>query len=157
MKDLREFGEAPFCGLISTHINERRLQEWNGISSAMQRKLFDGQDVGAEYESLAALFSAGSMKEDLTTEEIYSRMSEDGPEIAITTGIENIDRAVKIVEGGQLIVLGGESSAGKTTLANQIVTNVLTENQGKVRYFSTETSEELLGWMFCTHIQHKDR
>lgn len=58
------------------------------------------------------------------------------------TGIESVDKILRITPGGTL-VLGGMSGSGKTTIANQILVNMMLATKLKCLYFSLEVTDEM--------------
>lgn len=60
--------------------------------------------------------------------------------VVVRTGIEAVDNSV-FMRHGQLVVLAGATSSGKSSLALQIADNVA-KSGGKVAYFSPEMSRE---------------
>lgn len=70
----------------------------------------------------------------------------------LKTGIESLDR---ILKGGfkreWLAVIGARPSVGKTTLAINIISNVLTQKRGAVLFFTLEMSPEEIAEKIVSH------
>ena len=60
----------------------------------------------------------------------------------LSTGFEKIDFSTKGLQGGNLIVIGGRPSMGKTAFAISIVENIIFEHKANVAYFSLEESRQ---------------
>ena len=69
-------------------------------------------------------------------------------------GIEEFDSKVRI-QPSHLVLLGGQSSTGKTTLANQMVTHWMENAKHGCLYFSLETRKRRLGNRIARHVMRK--
>ena len=57
------------------------------------------------------------------------------------TGFKKLDEVIKI-KGGDLVLLGGTASVGKTTFALNIINNIAIKDKKSVLFFSLESSKE---------------
>jgi replicative DNA helicase len=70
--------------------------------------------------------------------------SEKGGVIGLSTGFDDIDRITHGLRKGDLIVLAGRPSMGKTVLSSNIAENISVKNDGVSLIFSLEMSAEQL-------------
>lgn len=81
-------------------------------------------------------------------DELDKRFNKNGEITGVKTGIKTLDQFYWGFEPGQLVVLGGRPSMGKTTLALNILSHAA--RSGHVHVFSLEMSgEELIGKLIC--------
>jgi replicative DNA helicase len=76
-------------------------------------------------------------------EAIRLRMEDNAPAVGTSTGYGDIDRRTNGLKPGQLVIVGGRPSMGKTSLAMNIATNVA-QADGRVICFSLEMSRKEL-------------
>jgi replicative DNA helicase len=74
---------------------------------------------------------------------LYSRKDE-GAVIGLPTGFVDLDRMTAGFQGGDLIIVAGRPSMGKTTMAMNVVEHVAITEQKPVLVFSLEMSDEQL-------------
>lgn len=75
-----------------------------------------------------------------TLSEIFNSLYEKDTTTIIKSGIDSIDRVITGFEPGQLNIIAGRPSMGKTALALQMALNMADENT-QVIFFSLETTE----------------
>lgn len=76
---------------------------------------------------------------DALQERHDSNASFDAP-VGVSTGLKNLDKALSGLNRGDLVLVGGRPSVGKTSLALTIACHIAVEEHLPVAYFSTETS-----------------
>ena len=80
-------------------------------------------------------------------EEMEHRLANGLPtQTGLTTGLPNLDMQIGGMQGGDLIVLAGRPSMGKTALASNILFGAAVEAQAKVAFFSQEMTREQLAY-----------
>lgn len=79
----------------------------------------------------------------------YIRQKDEKP-VVIESGIQKLDRYL-MMKPGNLIIIGGRPSAGKTALALQISVNMAKAGK-KVCFFSLETNPEALERRIISHV-----
>ena len=87
----------------------------------------------------------------MNAKDIIEAMDNAPQEDHFISEIETIDEKLDIFSSS-LLVLAGESSTGKTTLANQMLYQFLSNKNTSAIYFSLETSQVRLGQRFVKHI-----
>lgn len=75
-------------------------------------------------------------------DQIEKRMNHDGGVIGLSTGFERLDRRTSGLQPGDLIIVAGRPSMGKTTLARNIAENVTIEQGKTAVIYSIEESAE---------------
>jgi len=86
--------------------------------------------------------------EEAVEEELQSLREnmETGRVLGMTTGISKLDDQIGGFHKGDLYVIGGASSMGKTALAMNICTGLAHTGEQRVALFSQEMSKEQLAW-----------
>lgn len=127
------------------------LKEKNALEK-FQALAFKAVDALTTYEDLTNIYN--QMGEAMSTEITHDEFKElgdlvddyirnlDVKPVYIKTGIGALDNKLHIV-AGNLILIGGRPSAGKTALSLQIAVEMAKQNK-RVCYFSLETSAETL-------------
>lgn len=138
------------CEIIKDRAMKRSIIE---ISRELVRKAYDtrikAKDIinnGAEelYKLSQEKGKIYTISECMssTLEEIEKRYNKKGALIGETTGIENLDKATGGLQKGNLVVIAGRPSMGKTALALNIASSASKES--KVAIFSFEMPKEEL-------------
>jgi len=153
INDFYEMGDVAFYGLIDGHMRARQAKECKRLGGAIQDKIYLGVSIREEVSRLNEMLPSSTRREFYSCNEILEEIKQGGGEIACRTGIGCIDRMVKILEGGFVVVIGGESSTGKTTITNQIAYRINADDVGHGMYFSTETDRARLGMRFVKYIK----
>lgn len=103
-------------------------------------------EAAAVYERLGEKLQATEDVEDLSWGELVSdyldRMADKTPVRYLSWGIEQLDRIIQ-VSRGKFVVLGADSSVGKTALALQFAYHMASTGL-RVGFFSLETDKESL-------------
>lgn len=88
----------------------------------------------------------GKSSEHFTTvSDFYTKMGRDDYEGLVPTGYNTIDEVIKGLLPGQMTVLAGDTSAGKTTFAVSLSMNLI-ESGKRVAYYSNEmTTNQIAG------------
>lgn len=104
------------------------------------------EEAAAAYDTLSGTMQGTEDIEDLSWGELVSeyldRMSDKTPVRYLTWGIEQLDQIIQ-VSRGKFVVLGADSSVGKTALALQFAYHMASTGL-RVGFFSLETDKESL-------------
>jgi replicative DNA helicase len=150
-------GVDAFHNLILWRLQERIKVTCGELREKIERKLLNAEDISKEVEELQGMTVKASRSDYLTTQAIYDLMVQGSLERACITGIGPLDAMVEIHTGGCTVVIGGESSSGKTSLVNQIAYSYLTTTMNSILYYSTETTQGRLGNRIASYIQFKEK
>lgn len=105
--------------------------------------------IGAHIQSDSDLDTKALM--NLVMDEMDRAVANKGVINGLETGFHDLDRMTNGFRGGQVIVIAARPSAGKTSLAMNIVENVALEKKEPVGVFSLEmTAVELMHRMVCS-------
>lgn len=143
----------------------KRLKEWSKrrrvfyMSAQLRQqaadtdgnlKTFDVEEtlqwVESELMALSGIARDGLKTMEFAVQELRRRQ-ELGPESALTTGFEDVDRVVKL-QPGRLYILGARPGMGKTSLVTQILRNVA-EHYGHTFYASLEMEDWEIAQKLC--------
>ena len=153
INDLKNLGVDPFHILLLTHIKDRQEYEAPRIFSEISFKIFANKSIAEECAKLSSLIVGHDVTPRTGAKRMSELMDQMNHETACEFGLAPLDKLVRIGFGGQLVILSGESSTGKTSLANQLTCNYLDSRRGSVLYFSTETSIPRLGMRFVQFLR----
>lgn len=73
---------------------------------------------------------------------IEERMNHEGSVTGLSTGFERLDRRTSGLQRGNLVIIAGRPSMGKTTLAMNIAESMAIDNSKTVAVYTVEMSEE---------------
>ena len=128
---------------ISELINNPQGQDGNALLDKAESMIFALNDESSQNDQ-----SLQSMKELIpsTMDRLHEMSNKAGGLIGSSTGFKDLDNKLQGIQDGDLIVVAGRPSMGKTSLAMNIAENVLLEkdNDGAVLIFSLEMPGEAL-------------
>ena len=128
---------------ISELINNPQGQDGNALLDKAESMIFALNDESSQNDQ-----SLQSMKELIpsTMDRLHEMSNKAGGLIGSSTGFKDLDTKLQGIQNGDLIVVAGRPSMGKTSLAMNIAENVLLEkdNDGAVLIFSLEMPGEAL-------------
>ena len=128
---------------ISDLINNPQGQDGNALLDKAESMIFALNDESSQNDQ-----SLQSMKELIpsTMDRLHEMSNKAGGLIGSSTGFKDLDNKLQGIQDGDLIVVAGRPSMGKTSLAMNIAENVLLEkdNDGAVLIFSLEMPGEAL-------------
>ena len=120
---------------VQTEHDSDRLQDW------AQREVERIADAGAASDSMASIEEVVAVALDEL--EQRQRAVQRGECVGITTGLAHLDRITGGWRGGQLAVLAGRPSMGKTALS-LLFARAAAESDVPVCYFSLEMTDTML-------------
>jgi len=148
-----------YAEIIKQRSITRRLQKTNSDIAELIRNPQgqNGNDLLDRAESMIfalndeanqnndSLHSSGELVES-SMEKLYELSNKDGGLIGSSTGFKDLDKKLQGIQDGDLIVVAGRPSMGKTSFAMNIAENVLLnqDNNGAVLIFSLEMPGEAL-------------
>ena len=128
---------------ISDLINNPQGKDGNALLDKAESMIFALNDESSQNDQ-----SLQSMKELIpsTMDRLHEMSNKAGGLIGSSTGFKDLDNKLQGIQDGDLIVVAGRPSMGKTSLAMNIAENVLLEkdNDGAVLIFSLEMPGEAL-------------
>lgn len=134
------------------------LRSMAEMGARMQKECMNGADLTtlSKYESEIFNLSSSSLKSDNRLQEAAAELDRQielrrsGQKIfGLTSGIASFDKYFGGFQKGQYYVVAGRPSAGKTAMADQIVTHFLLQKRS-VLYVALESSEDrVLGKLAC--------
>jgi replicative DNA helicase len=128
---------------ISELINNPQGQDGNALLDKAESMIFALNDESSQNDQ-----SLQSMKELIpsTMDRLHEMSNKAGGLIGSSTGFKDLDNKLQGIQNGDLIVVAGRPSMGKTSFAMNIAENVLLEkdNDGAVLIFSLEMPGEAL-------------
>ena len=128
---------------ISELINNPQGQDGNALLDKAESMIFALNDESSQNDQ-----SLQSMKELIpsTMDRLHEMSNKAGGLIGSSTGFKDLDTKLQGIQNGDLIVVAGRPSMGKTAFAMNIAENVLLEkdNDGAVLIFSLEMPGEAL-------------
>jgi len=128
---------------ISDLINNPQGKDGNALLDKAESMIFALNDESSHNDQ-----SLQSMKELIpsTMDRLHEMSNKAGGLIGSSTGFKDLDNKLQGIQDGDLIVVAGRPSMGKTSLAMNIAENVLLEkdNDGAVLIFSLEMPGEAL-------------
>ena len=128
---------------ISELINNPQGQDGNALLDKAESMIFALNDESSQNNQ-----SLQSMKELIpsTMDRLHEMSNKAGGLIGSSTGFKDLDNKLQGIQNGDLIVVAGRPSMGKTSFAMNIAENVLLEkdNDGAVLIFSLEMPGEAL-------------
>jgi replicative DNA helicase len=128
---------------ISELINHPQGQDGNALLDKAESMIFALNDESSQNDQ-----SLQSMKELIpsTMDRLHEMSNKAGGLIGSSTGFKDLDTKLQGIQNGDLIVVAGRPSMGKTSFAMNIAENVLLEkdNDGAVLIFSLEMPGEAL-------------
>ena len=128
---------------ISELINNPQGQDGNALLDKAESMIFALNDESSQNDQ-----SLQSMKELIpsTMDRLHEMSNKAGGLIGSSTGFKDLDTKLQGIQNGDLIVVAGRPSMGKTSFAMNIAENVLLEkdNDGAVLIFSLEMPGEAL-------------
>ena len=128
---------------ISELINNPQGQDGNALLDKAESMIFALNDESSQNDQ-----SLQSMKELIpsTMDRLHEMSNKSGGLIGSSTGFKDLDGKLQGIQNGDLIVIAGRPSMGKTSFAMNIAENVLLEkdNDGAVLIFSLEMPGEAL-------------
>ncbi len=129
--------------------DKRVLRELAIVCTEYAARSYDEQDDAgnlllAAQNAVAGILSAGRPQpksfKTLLMETLDSIERGDDATADVLSGLESLDRLVKM-RRGNFIVIGGEAKSGKTALAGTILTNAAVRQGKRVAAFSLEMSD----------------
>lgn len=152
-KILDEFGFQ----FVKQQFNEWRQKGINRtldeILGGLRSSVYNGGSIDGYFEQLRRV-SKPDRPDDIMDAEQMAEAVRNQPSVKIyPVGQAEIDEIAR-VESSFLIVIAGESSSGKTVLANQLTVEQLERGYG-VMYFSLETDQKRLTRRFLRHIEYR--
>jgi len=120
---------------------------------AMESAAVMGHPTGQHYDELRKITGGVVAKDRMDAAQVGEMLGNEERRKYYPTGIPQLDSILRI-EDGHFVVIGGESSSGKTSLVNQIMVEQLERKHG-VCYFNLETDQKTLGRRFVRHIQSR--
>ena len=128
---------------ISELINNPQGQDGNALLDKAESMIFALNDESSQNDQ-----SLQSMKELIpsTMDRLHEMSNKAGGLIGSSTGFKDLDNKLQGIQNGDLIVVAGRPSMGKTSFAMNIAENVLLEkdSDGAVLIFSLEMPGEAL-------------
>ena len=128
---------------ISELINNPQGQDGNALLDKAESMIFALNDESSQNDQ-----SLQAMKELIpsTMDRLHEMSNKAGGLIGSSTGFKDLDTKLQGIQNGDLIVVAGRPSMGKTSFAMNIAENVLLEkdNDGAVLIFSLEMPGEAL-------------
>ena len=128
---------------ISELINNPQGQDGNALLDKAESMIFALNDESSQNDQ-----SLQSMKELIpsTMDRLHEMSNKAGGLIGSSSGFKDLDTKLQGIQNGDLIVVAGRPSMGKTSFAMNIAENVLLEkdNDGAVLIFSLEMPGEAL-------------
>ena len=128
---------------ISELINNPQGQDGNALLDKAESMIFALNDESSQNDQ-----SLQSMKELIpsTMDRLHEMSNKAGGLIGSSTGFKDLDKKLQGIQNGDLIVVAGRPSMGKTSFAMNIAENVLLEkdSDGAVLIFSLEMPGEAL-------------
>ena len=128
---------------ITDLINNPQGQNGEELLDHAERLIFSLNDETSQNDS-----SLQSMKELIpsTMDRLHELSNKKGGLIGSSTGFTDLDRKLQGIQNGDLIIVAGRPSMGKTSFAMNIAENVLTndDTDGAVLIFSLEMPGESL-------------
>ena len=128
---------------ITDLINNPQGQNGEELLDHAERLIFSLNDETSQNDS-----SLQSMKELIpsTMDRLHELSNKKGGLIGSSTGFTDLDKKLQGIQNGDLIIVAGRPSMGKTSFAMNIAENVLTNNDtdGAVLIFSLEMPGESL-------------
>jgi archaellum biogenesis ATPase FlaH len=155
-KRMFEEDDYIFLNMVNFYKKDSRIMEFTIITSQISNNIELEQDYHECVSRLADLQISGAKVDKMNCHQIADAIETEPEKERFRTGIESLDSLVRLYSSS-LLILGGESSSGKTSLANQIIYNFLLTTDFKCLYFSLETTQTRLGLRFERHIQLIDR
>lgn len=137
--------------MIDQHLIDRRSAVFSDINRECLRKISLGEDIAEQIDAIKKLTPGHKKVDIMNAKDIIEAMDNAPQEDHFISEIETIDEKLDIFSSS-LLVLAGESSTGKTTLANQMLYQFLSNKNTSAIYFSLETSQVRLGQRFVKHI-----
>ena len=154
--DLYREDDYILINLASHYKQARKRTELHKISKQIEKRI-DANESHANEIALLDELRDDSVKADVMNGvEIVHAIDNEIVQEVFKTGIEELDSFVRL-ESSTLLVLAGESSSGKTSLANQLIYQFLSNTKLACMYFSLETTQVRLGKRFLRHIQHSSK
>ena len=128
---------------IAELIRNPQGQNGNDLLDRAESMIFALNDEASQNND--SLHSSGELVES-SMEKLYELSNKDGGLIGSSTGFKDLDKKLQGIQDGDLIVVAGRPSMGKTSFAMNIAENVLLnqDNNGAVLIFSLEMSGEAL-------------
>ena len=128
---------------IAELIRNPQGQNGNDLLDRAESMIFALNDEASQNND--SLHSSGELVES-SMEKLYELSDKDGGLIGSSTGFKDLDKKLQGIQDGDLIVVAGRPSMGKTSFAMNIAENVLLnqDNNGAVLIFSLEMSGEAL-------------
>lgn len=107
------------------------------VRAALQQALY-ALPEGIGQESSVSLLAATTKAVEQANE------AYQGNTTFLKTGVATLDKVLRGLAPGDLMLLGGATSMGKTSLALEIAANVAVKDQGRVGFWSLEMSDDQL-------------
>ena len=128
---------------IAELIRNPQGQNGNDLLDRAESMIFALNDEASQNND--SLHSSGELVES-SMEKLYELSNKDGGLIGSSTGFKDLDKKLQGIQDGDLIVVAGRPSMGKTSFAMNIAENVLLnqDNNGAVLIFSLEMPGEAL-------------
>ena len=128
---------------IAELIRNPQGQNGNDLLDRAESMIFALNDEASQNND--SLHSSGELVES-SMEKLYKLSDKDGGLIGSSTGFKDLDKKLQGIQDGDLIVVAGRPSMGKTSFAMNIAENVLLnqDNNGAVLIFSLEMPGEAL-------------
>jgi len=128
---------------IAELIRNPQGQNGNDLLDRAESMIFALNDEASQNND--SLHSSGELVES-SMEKLYELSDKDGGLIGSSTGFKDLDKKLQGIQDGDLIVVAGRPSMGKTSFAMNIAENVLLnqDNNGAVLIFSLEMPGEAL-------------
>lgn len=143
-----------YCEIVEEYALRRRLiaESFQAIENCYRR---EGQAKKVLHDLTTRLFDLHQARKQQNwvtlaesscefLENIEKRLTSTNKAMGILTGFSEVDRVMGGMKGGDMIVIAGCSSQGKTAFAFNIAKNVATMTGGNVGIFSLEMSKDSL-------------
>ncbi len=136
-----------FLNFVDIYLNESREILFSSITNRIKEAMKKGEDYHSLMSELTSLDPSDNKIDIMSFDEIADSMDDEIGKPTYTTGIEGLDEIMKI-EDATLLIWGGESSSGKTSITNQVLFNLYETTKHNSLYFSLETTQVKLGNRF---------
>lgn len=162
---LTELGkEIPSSANISEHCKIVKQKFYLRECLKASHKIFQMIETERDYEEILNYMGSVSIKNmesiDRNFKEILHEtfncidLKKSGQHYGLRSGLKKVDDMTGYHEGGQLIVIGGYSSQGKTTYINHIIYNTTYKQKSPVVLFTLEKDrKEMAGRTLSLHSQ----
>lgn len=145
--------DIPFISIIGDYKAKRRKEEFFSITREIEYKITHDESYAKDVARIDNLRDEVVQADIMNGKDIIHAIDNEIKQEVYKTGIDELDSFLRL-EPSTLLVLAGESSSGKTSLANQFVYNFMENYNRTTLYFSLETTQIRLGKRFLRHVQY---